>query len=87
FHLQPLSPTEAAVRAKESAKNILNIKTLIDKKNFGLTKRNRVSKNSPASSSKLSPTLLFLMWKLDYAEMSKSNSYVEKYYSETESHR
>ncbi|OVA11658.1 Photosystem II PsbQ [Macleaya cordata] len=32
FFLQPLPPTEAAQRAKESAKEILNVKTLIDKK-------------------------------------------------------
>lgn len=32
FYLQPLSPSEAAQRAKESAKEILNVKTLIDKK-------------------------------------------------------
>ncbi|KAL5841875.1 hypothetical protein ACOSQ3_012478 [Xanthoceras sorbifolium] len=32
FFLQPLSPTEAAQRAKESAKDILNVKQLIDKK-------------------------------------------------------
>ncbi|KAI3740834.1 hypothetical protein L2E82_31308 [Cichorium intybus] len=32
FFLQPLSPTEAAARAKESAKEILNVKEFIDKK-------------------------------------------------------
>ncbi|MED6164319.1 Oxygen-evolving enhancer protein 3-2, chloroplastic [Stylosanthes scabra] len=32
FFLQPLSPSEAAQRAKESAKEILNVKQLIDKK-------------------------------------------------------
>ena len=32
FYLQPLSPTEAAARAKESAKEIVNVKELIDKK-------------------------------------------------------
>lgn len=32
FYLQPLSPTEAAARAKESAKEILNVKEFIDKK-------------------------------------------------------
>ena len=32
FYLQPLSPSEAAARAKESAKDILNVKGLIDKK-------------------------------------------------------
>ncbi|CAN8246215.1 unnamed protein product [Cochlearia groenlandica] len=32
FYLQPLSPTEAAARAKESAKEIINVKSLIDKK-------------------------------------------------------
>ncbi|GKA04853.1 oxygen-evolving enhancer protein 3-2, chloroplastic-like protein [Tanacetum coccineum] len=32
FFLQPLSPTEAAARAKESAKEILNVKGFIDKK-------------------------------------------------------
>ncbi|KAJ0018524.1 hypothetical protein Pint_09993 [Pistacia integerrima] len=32
FFLQPLSPSEAARRAKESAKDILNVKGLIDKK-------------------------------------------------------
>ncbi|GKV19225.1 hypothetical protein SLEP1_g29513 [Rubroshorea leprosula] len=32
FFLQPLSPTQAAVRAKESAKDILGVKSLIDKK-------------------------------------------------------
>lgn len=34
FFLQPLSPTEAAKRAKESAKEILNVKQLIDKKQW-----------------------------------------------------
>ncbi|XP_071719747.1 oxygen-evolving enhancer protein 3-2, chloroplastic-like [Rutidosis leptorrhynchoides] len=32
FFLQPLTPTEAAARAKESAKEIINVKELIDKK-------------------------------------------------------
>ncbi|GLJ32454.1 hypothetical protein SUGI_0652970 [Cryptomeria japonica] len=32
FYLQPLSPSEAAARAKESAKEILNVKDLINKK-------------------------------------------------------
>ncbi|KAK0579675.1 hypothetical protein LWI29_029684 [Acer saccharum] len=32
FFLQPLTPTQAAQRAKESAKDILNVKQLIDKK-------------------------------------------------------
>uniref|UniRef100_A0A0F7GZP5 Photosystem II subunit Q-1 n=1 Tax=Cypripedium formosanum TaxID=53042 RepID=A0A0F7GZP5_9ASPA len=34
FYLQPLSPTEAAQRAKESAKDILSVKELIDKKQW-----------------------------------------------------
>lgn len=32
FFIQPLAPTEAAARAKESAKEILNVKEFIDKK-------------------------------------------------------
>ncbi|KAK1364827.1 Oxygen-evolving enhancer protein 3-2, chloroplastic [Heracleum sosnowskyi] len=32
FYLQPLPPTEAAARAKDSAKDIINVKELIDKK-------------------------------------------------------
>ncbi|KAL9243542.1 hypothetical protein vseg_017417 [Gypsophila vaccaria] len=32
FYLQPLTPTDAAARAKESAKEIVNVKSLIDKK-------------------------------------------------------
>lgn len=32
FFLQPLAPAEAAVRAKESAKEIVNVKSFIDKK-------------------------------------------------------
>lgn len=32
FYIQPLPPTEAARRAKESAKDIIGVKTLIDKK-------------------------------------------------------
>ncbi|KAI4352651.1 hypothetical protein L6164_006882 [Bauhinia variegata] len=32
FFIQPLPPTEAAQRAKESAKDIINVKALIDKK-------------------------------------------------------
>ncbi|XP_073005391.1 oxygen-evolving enhancer protein 3-2, chloroplastic-like [Typha latifolia] len=32
FYLQPLAPSEAAARAKESAKDIVNLKGLIDKK-------------------------------------------------------
>lgn len=32
FYLQPLPPSEAAKRAKESAKEILNVKQYIDKK-------------------------------------------------------
>ncbi|KAL8155069.1 hypothetical protein AgCh_000450 [Apium graveolens] len=32
FYLLPLPPTEAAVREKDSAKDILNVKELIDKK-------------------------------------------------------
>ncbi|KAG0496172.1 hypothetical protein HPP92_000730 [Vanilla planifolia] len=34
FYLQPLPPAEAAVRAKESAKDILGVKELIDKKQW-----------------------------------------------------
>ncbi|XP_074270096.1 oxygen-evolving enhancer protein 3, chloroplastic-like [Silene latifolia] len=32
FYLQPLTPTEAATRAKDSAKEIVNVKSFIDKK-------------------------------------------------------
>ena len=32
FYLQPLSPAEAIARAKESAKDIVAVKSLIDKK-------------------------------------------------------
>lgn len=32
FYIQPLSPTEAVARAKESAKEIVNVKAFIDKK-------------------------------------------------------
>ncbi|KAI6703953.1 hypothetical protein NL676_013089 [Syzygium grande] len=32
FFIQPLSPTQAAARAKESAKEIVNVKSFIDKK-------------------------------------------------------
>nr|DAD20643.1 TPA_asm: hypothetical protein HUJ06_022106 [Nelumbo nucifera] len=32
FYLQPLTPSEAAQRAKESAKDIVSVKELIDKK-------------------------------------------------------
>lgn len=32
FFIQPLSPTQAAARAKESAKDIVNVKSFIDKK-------------------------------------------------------
>ncbi|CAH2078383.1 unnamed protein product [Thlaspi arvense] len=32
FYLQPLPPAEATARAKESAKDIINVKSLIDKK-------------------------------------------------------
>jgi len=32
FYIQPLSPVEAAARAKESAKEIVSVKSLIDKK-------------------------------------------------------
>lgn len=32
FYLQPLTPEQAAQRAKESAKDILGVKSLIDKK-------------------------------------------------------
>lgn len=34
FYLQPLPPAEAAARVKESAKDIVNIKELIDKKQW-----------------------------------------------------
>ncbi|XP_040381614.1 oxygen-evolving enhancer protein 3, chloroplastic [Oryza brachyantha] len=34
FYLQPLPPAEAAARAKESAKDIINLKPLIDKKQW-----------------------------------------------------
>ncbi|VFQ81695.1 unnamed protein product [Cuscuta campestris] len=34
FYLQPLSPSEAAARAKESAKDIINVKGLIDKQQW-----------------------------------------------------
>ncbi|XP_010931512.1 oxygen-evolving enhancer protein 3-2, chloroplastic [Elaeis guineensis] len=34
FYLQPLAPAEAAARAKESAKDIVNLKELIDKKQW-----------------------------------------------------
>lgn len=34
FYLQPLPPAQAAVRAKESAQDILNLKPLIDKKQW-----------------------------------------------------
>ena len=38
FFIQPLPPAEAAQRAKESAKDILNVKELIDKKQWPYVK-------------------------------------------------
>uniref|UniRef100_A0A0F7CZ91 Photosystem II subunit Q-2 n=1 Tax=Masdevallia picturata TaxID=125444 RepID=A0A0F7CZ91_9ASPA len=38
FYIQPLSPAEAAKRAKESVKDILNVKGLIDKKQWPYVK-------------------------------------------------
>lgn len=38
FFIQPLPPTEAVKRAKESAQDILNVKALIDKKQWPYVK-------------------------------------------------
>uniref|UniRef100_A0A7N0SWQ5 16 kDa subunit of oxygen evolving system of photosystem II n=1 Tax=Kalanchoe fedtschenkoi TaxID=63787 RepID=A0A7N0SWQ5_KALFE len=46
FYLQPLPPTEAAVRAKESAKDIINVKGLIDKKAWPYVQNDLRSKAS-----------------------------------------
>ncbi|KAL2931164.1 Oxygen-evolving enhancer protein 3 chloroplastic [Bienertia sinuspersici] len=46
FYLQPLPPTEAALRAKESAKDIINVKPLIDKKAWPYVQNDLRSKAS-----------------------------------------
>nr|BAG70023.1 16 kDa precursor protein of the oxygen-evolving complex [Salicornia europaea] len=46
FYLQPLPPTEAAARAKESAKDIINVKPLIDKKAWPYVQNDLRSKAS-----------------------------------------
>ena len=46
FYLQPLPPTEAAARAKESAKEILSVKELIDKKAWPYVQNDLRSKAS-----------------------------------------
>ena len=46
FYLQPLPPTEAAARAKDSAKDILNVKELIDKKAWPYVQNDLRSKAS-----------------------------------------
>ncbi|XP_020872909.1 oxygen-evolving enhancer protein 3-1, chloroplastic [Arabidopsis lyrata subsp. lyrata] len=46
FYLQPLPPTEAAARAKESAKDIINVKPLIEKKAWPYVQNDLRSKAS-----------------------------------------
>uniref|UniRef100_A0A7N0UCF9 16 kDa subunit of oxygen evolving system of photosystem II n=1 Tax=Kalanchoe fedtschenkoi TaxID=63787 RepID=A0A7N0UCF9_KALFE len=46
FYLQPLPPTEAAARAKESAKDIINVKEFIDKKAWPYVQNDLRSKAS-----------------------------------------
>ncbi|CAM8893631.1 unnamed protein product [Rhodiola kirilowii] len=46
FYLQPLPPIEAAARAKESAKDIINVKELIDKKAWPYVQNDLRSKAS-----------------------------------------
>jgi len=46
FYLQPLPPTEAAARAKESAKDIINVKPLIDRKAWPYVQNDLRSKAS-----------------------------------------
>ncbi|KAK9068911.1 hypothetical protein SSX86_013027 [Deinandra increscens subsp. villosa] len=46
FFLQPLSPTEAAARAKESAKEIVSVKEFIDKKAWPYVQNDLRSKGS-----------------------------------------
>ncbi|CAH2065534.1 unnamed protein product [Thlaspi arvense] len=71
FYLQPLSPTEAAARAKESAKEIISVKILIDKN----------------SLKKLTGKLFQTIGNLDYAARSKSSPDAGKYYSWIESQK
>ncbi|XP_010434201.1 PREDICTED: oxygen-evolving enhancer protein 3-1, chloroplastic [Camelina sativa] len=46
FYLQPLPPTEAAARAKESAQDIINVKSLIEKKAWPYVQNDLRSKAS-----------------------------------------
>lgn len=46
FYLQPLAPAEAAVRVKESAKDIVGVKSLIDKKAWPYVQNDLRSKAS-----------------------------------------
>lgn len=46
FYLQPLTPSEAAARAKESAKDIVNVKSLIEKKAWPYVQNDLRSKAS-----------------------------------------
>lgn len=46
FYLQSLPPTEAAARAKDSAKDILNVKELIDRKAWPYVQNDLRSKAS-----------------------------------------
>lgn len=46
FYIQPLAPAEAAVRVKESAKDIVGVKSLIDKKAWPYVQNDLRSKAS-----------------------------------------
>ncbi|CAH2079736.1 unnamed protein product, partial [Thlaspi arvense] len=77
FYVQPLSPTEAAARAKNLKELTIKLFQTIDNISFFFF---RVM-FSPDFLIDL--RLLVLVWKLDVAARSKSSLDAKKYYSET----
>ncbi|CAH2059996.1 unnamed protein product, partial [Thlaspi arvense] len=89
FYLDPFSPNKAAARAKESAKKIINVKTLINKNVQPYVQNDLHLRALEIKSQKIHQQalpnhrqhrLLLLVWKLDYAARSKSSPDAEKYY-------
>ncbi|KAL4366526.1 hypothetical protein GQ457_05G030040 [Hibiscus cannabinus] len=93
FFLQPLTPTQAAQRAKESAKDIVGVKSLIDKKVWPYVMndlrlkaeylRNTVIDFKPKDEKKtlkeLTKKLFNTIDDLDHAAKIKSTPEAEKY--------
>ncbi|KAL8528763.1 hypothetical protein ACS0TY_006281 [Phlomoides rotata] len=81
--LMPLTPAEAAVRVKKSAKDIVGVKSLIDKKAWPYVQNDLPFQGFLPPSPRRRSNLYKDIDDLDHAAKIKSSTEAEKYYAKT----